>query len=133
MEADRAFDRTTAERGVEGWVSFFADDGAMIQAGVGEIRGLEEIRRSMAGAFQGRSLRWGPLRADVSSSGDLGYTVGTYEARGPAGPEGEPQVARGMYVSIWKKQSDGRWKVVMDLGNPVELPPPPREAGNPGG
>ncbi len=121
MEADRAFDRATAERGADGWLEFFAEDGAMIQAGVGEIRGLPEIREAMSDAFVGRTLRWQPQRADVSSSGDLGYTVGTWEMRAVSVSEGSGTLGRGMYVSIWRKQDDGSWRVVMDLGNPVSL------------
>lgn len=118
MEADREFARDVAEQGVDGWVPWFAEDGAMIQSGVGEVRGHAAIQERMAPAFEASELTWEPVRADVGSGGDLGYTVGTWEARGP-GPDGELQASRGMYVTIWKRQADGSWKIVMDLGNPT--------------
>ena len=49
-------------------------------------------------------------------SGDLGYTYGNYEFRSKD-KEGKATVERGKYVSIWKKQKNGNWKVVMDMGN----------------
>ncbi len=123
MAADRAFNDATARLGTEGWVGFFAPDGAMISQGVGEIRGPEAIRARMEAAFSDSSLRltWEPLRAEVSRSGDLGFTVGRWESvRGDtAGAESWTQ---GLYVSIWRRQTDGSWKVVMDLGNPTEPP-----------
>lgn len=119
MQADRDFNQATQERGADGWVSFFAEDGAMIGEGVGEIRGTEAIREAVAPlsdpAF---TLTWDPIRADVSACGDLGYTVGRYTSR-RVGEDGETTSQEGLYVSIWRLQPDGRWKVVMDLGNPT--------------
>jgi ketosteroid isomerase-like protein len=51
--------------------------------------------------------------ADISASGDLGYTYGTYEFRAK---DGKLIVEHGKYTSIWK-QRDGKWKVVLDMGN----------------
>ena len=123
MEADRAFSRDVGERGAEAWVSWFADDGAQIQPGAGEVRGKEAIRQLMAGLDDPDfSLRWEPLRADIAASGDLGWTTGEYVSEGK-GPDGEPRRGQGRYVSIWRKQADGSWKVVMDLGNPTASKP----------
>lgn len=33
------------------------------------------------------------------------------------GKDGKPVVAYGKYNTIWKKQRDGTWKVVLDMGN----------------
>jgi ketosteroid isomerase-like protein len=60
---------------------------------------------------RGSVIRWKPLRADVSESGDLGYTWGVAES----GPTKEgPFKAYGIYVTIWKRQADGKWKFVYD-------------------
>lgn len=118
LEADRAFDAATAERGVDGWVSFFADDAVMLPQGSGLVRGAPAIRTSMAGFFarKGASLRWTPDRAEVSKSGDLGYTYGTYVATAP-GPDGKPLSSHGKYVTIWRRNAGGEWKAVLDMGN----------------
>ena len=59
-------------------------------------------------------LSWEPEYADVSRAGDLGWTTGPWEFR-PNGPDDKP-VAFGEYFTIWKKQSDGSWKAVLDRG-----------------
>ena len=56
------------------------------------------------------------MGADISSSGDLGYTYGTFEFRSKD-KDGKPTVDYGKYTSIWKKQADGSWKVALDMGN----------------
>ena len=148
MQVDRAFDQATAETGLGGWVSYFAEDGQMFPAGAeivgvsfaatpgeavrpnyagpGSVSGRAAIREAMASAFKnpGFTLRWKPLGADVSRSGDLGYTYGTYVARGP-GPQGQIVERHGKYVSVWKRQADGSWKVVVDIGNASPAPPRP--------
>ena len=116
----RAFNQATAERGAAGWVSFFAPNGSMISAGVGEVQGAEAIQATMEGAFADASYRltWEPSRAEVSASGDLGYTVGRYTSV-RVGNLGQEVRSSGLYVSIWRRQEDGSWKVEMDLGNPT--------------
>jgi ketosteroid isomerase-like protein len=120
MEADRAFNQATSERGAAGWVSFFAPNGSMISTGVGEVRGTEAIQAAMEGVFADASytLTWEPSRAEVSTGGDLGYTVGRYTSV-RVGNLGQEVRSSGVYVSIWRRQEDGSWKVEMDLGNPT--------------
>ena len=56
-------------------------------------------------------IRWQPLHAEVAASGDLGYTWGVAESA--PGKEG-PFKPYGIYVTIWKRQPDGKWKFVYD-------------------
>lgn len=54
--------------------------------------------------------------AVLAESGELGYTVGQYTIT-VTGEDGERSVEKGKYVTIWRKQADGSWKVVLDGGN----------------
>lgn len=121
MEADRAFAVETAERGIDGWVETFAEDGAMFPAGGPVVRGRAAIRKLMSPAFEDEafSLVWEPTEADVS--GELGYTIGRSE-RTATGPDGTLTTSIGKYITIWKKQPDGTWKVVADIGTPNDAP-----------
>jgi ketosteroid isomerase-like protein len=94
----------------------------MIREGEGEIRGREAIQAAVAALDNPAvSLTWEPTRAEISAGGDLGWTTGTYVSRATA-PDGSETESTGWYVSIWRLQGDGSWKVVMDLGNPRERP-----------
>ena len=81
-------------------------------------RGREAVRLKFADAPAAAVLTWKPVEADVADSGELGYTWGTYEFRGPPGPDGKSRVGTGHYVTIWKRQADGAWRFVLDTGNP---------------
>ncbi len=110
------FMKATAERGSAGYISYYADDAVELPNGASILEGKETIRKTLGFLDEGNSLTWTPVKADMSASGDLGYTFGTYEFRGK-GKDGKPQISHGKYTSIWKKQSDGSWKVVLDMGN----------------
>lgn len=128
MDADREFAQAFAERGVEGWVSFFDDKGIQLPGGTAAAWGREEIEELAGRLFAApnfTSLTWEPVYAQVAAAGDLGYTLGTYEATG-TGEEGEELTQQGNYVTIWRKQEDGSWKVAFDTGNPgppLRVPP----------
>lgn len=62
------------------------------------------------------SWSWEPTSAGVSSSGDLGYTYGSYELR--TGDVTKAATEKGNYLRIWKKQK-GTWRVVVDVADPL--------------
>jgi ketosteroid isomerase-like protein len=115
LEAD--FMKATAEKGAQGYMSYYADDAAELPNGEDMLQGKENISKTMSFLDQkDNHLTWTPVHADMAAAGDLGYTYGTYEFRSKD-KDGKPTVEYGKYVSIWKKQKDGNWKVVMDMGN----------------
>ncbi|CAN5734854.1 hypothetical protein BH23GEM9_BH23GEM9_20790 [soil metagenome] len=60
--------------------------------------------------------RWRPAIANISASGDLGYTVGSFlSASGPANASID---RRGDYVRVWRRNAAGEWQVVLDLATP---------------
>jgi ketosteroid isomerase-like protein len=111
------FMKAAAEHGSEGYMSYYAEDAVELPNGANAIRGKVNITKGMSFLDdKNNHLTWTPVGADVSSSGDLGYTYGTFEYSS-LGKDGKPHVDRGKYTSIWKKQADGSWKVVLDMGN----------------
>jgi ketosteroid isomerase-like protein len=70
-------------------------------------------------------LIWEPRYGDIASSGDFGYLTGPVRRINPAVSEGRPQ--HSIYASVWKRQADGSFRVVMDMGvqtpAPVTFPP----------
>jgi len=126
MDLDRAFDAATAARGVDGWVAYFAPNGSMVGDTARPVTGPAEIREAMKGFFgdPSASLRWKPTRAEITIPGVVGYTVGTFERRRKS-KDGKMTVATGRYTTLWKKQPDGFWRIILDTGAldgpPVEI------------
>ncbi len=118
LEAD--FMKAAAERGADGYMSYYAEDAVEVPNGADVIHGKANIAKTM-GFLNDKNnrLTWTPVDAGISSSGDLGWTSGTYEFRS-VDKDGKPTVSHGKYTSIWKKQPDGGWKVVLDMGNANE-------------
>lgn len=118
LRADSMFARETAAGGAEAWASWFEPEGSMIR-GAGEILGRAAIREAMTPFLSDTTVRftWSPERAIVEPGSDLGATIGSYRitAADPAGTVLE----RGMYLSVWRRQPDGTWRVAADLGTPA--------------
>jgi ketosteroid isomerase-like protein len=120
VQAEADFEAARAQKGLEGWLSFFAEDAADFSSS-GPITFSKTAMRARLEKTWNPSvtLRWQPLKADVASSGDLGYTVGTWQLVGK-NRKGDPVSMKGKYMTAWKKQADGKWKVVADMGNTDE-------------
>lgn len=118
-QLDRDFDAATAEKGVDGWVSYFADNGSMLGQADKPITGHAAIRETMTEMFANPnfSLRWQPTKAEILIPGFMGYTVGKFQ-RHAVNKAGKKTLLTGTYVSIWKKQPDGAWKIILDTGSP---------------
>jgi ketosteroid isomerase-like protein len=119
MQLDSDFDKATAEKGVDGWIAYFAPNGSMLSDTSQPTTGLAAIRSEMESALGDKnfSLRWHPVKAEMLIPGVLGYTVGRWE-RIRKTPEGTTIKKTGTYTSIWKKQPDDSWKIVLDTGSP---------------
>jgi len=112
LEAD--FAKAVAEHGRSAFVTYFAEDGVELEDG-GGITTREEIKKQAAWP-EGTSLTWTPVHADMATSGDLGFTYGNYVFKSKD-KDGKIVASYGKYVSVWKKQNDGSWKVAVDMGN----------------
>ena len=114
VEAERAFSRTSVAKGIrESFLAYFAEDGINFQPH--PVKTREAILKRPAPPTRPPVvLNWEPAYADISRAGDLGYTTGPYTLTDNS-PRKNP-TRYGFYFSIWKKQSDDSWKVVLDLG-----------------
>jgi ketosteroid isomerase-like protein len=57
-------------------------------------------------------MTWNAARVEVALTADVACSLGPW--RQTEIRDGRPQVSRGMYVAVWKRQADGDWKVVVD-------------------
>lgn len=115
--ADLEMAKAVSDRNLEKFNTLVADDAVFFGRDVS--RGREAVAKAWLPLFTDPSmfLKWQPDEVHVSAGGDLGYSIGTYE-RMSKDPSGRPTAATGTYVSIWRKQADGKWRAVLDIGTP---------------
>ncbi|MDH3403025.1 MAG: nuclear transport factor 2 family protein [Acidobacteriota bacterium] len=118
--AERAFAATVRAKDREAFASF-VDAGAVF-AGGAPLRGRQAILDGWAGLFSPEApvLAWEPCVVEVEASGRIGFTSGPYWIETPGGAE----VPRGTFFSVWERQPDGGWKIVLDGGTPPAPGPP---------
>ena len=116
LDTDRAFAAAAKEKGARAaFVEFAAPDAIMFRQGVGPVKGIAAIGQVFTSPATATAA-WEPEGGEIAASGDLAYTWGYFAWTAVAAPNvGKPPVT-GNYVSIWRKQPDGHWKWVIDLG-----------------
>jgi ketosteroid isomerase-like protein len=116
VESERKFYQTGQEKGTRAaFLTFLADDGIVFRPG--PVNGKEVWGKRPE---TGLDLIWEPTFAAIARSADFGYTTGPAKWR--ANKKEENFLGYGQFVSIWKKQKDGSWKVALDCG--IENPEP---------
>jgi ketosteroid isomerase-like protein len=116
LKIENDFMKAAAEHGSQGYLSYYADDAVEVPNGAAFLQGKADIAKTMGFLDSpDNHLTWAPVGAGMATSGDLGYTYGTYEFRSKD-KDGKPVVSHGKYTTVWKKQKDG-WKVALDMGN----------------
>ena len=123
IKTESDFYNATQDRGWgQAFIDFADDNSALLRQDDYPVFGKEAIVNLYKGKENNvLNLKWSPLKADVSSDGSLGYTYGnwiyTFKNK-----EGKEENVYGNYVTIWKKQPDGKWKFTLDGGNTTPAP-----------
>jgi ketosteroid isomerase-like protein len=114
IAADKAFCASSIKEGPKAaFLRVIARDCKLL--GEDTRSGADAVNSAFSQLPSTASLTWEPAFVDVSASGDFGYTWGRYELNVPMSKPGVPPlIRRGTYVTIWRRQYNGAWKVVLD-------------------
>lgn len=113
MDLERQFAADVAKGGGKAFASWFADDAVALSNGRPAKLGRGAIAADANWSPAAYQLTWTPTAAQMGPSNDMGYTWGHYEGRS-RDAHGKPVVAAGRYITVWKKQPDGKWRVTLD-------------------
>lgn len=116
FDLDRKFAQATADGGGAAFAAWFADDAVSLANGKPPVQGHDAIARQATWSPSAYQLSWTPDGGLMGPLGDMGYTWGHYSGHSKD-MQGSPIVTAGRYVTVWKRQPDGTWKVVMDASN----------------
>jgi ketosteroid isomerase-like protein len=123
LAADAAWMKVYSAKDLEKSVAFFENEGSMLPSNAPIATGKDALTKSLASAFAtpDYTLSWHANKVGVARSGELGYTSGTYDFN-MKDASGKTISDRGKYLTVWKKEADGAWKVLLDTYN-SDLPP----------
>jgi ketosteroid isomerase-like protein len=115
FDLDARFAKDVLARGGAAFADWFAGDGVALNNGQAPLIGKVAIVKSANWSPKDYELTWTPTDAMMGPSGDMGYTWGHYEGRSKDA-NGNPVLTSGRYITMWRKEPDGNWKVVLDAG-----------------
>jgi ketosteroid isomerase-like protein len=120
-DAERAFARAATQKGIrDSFLEYFADDA--IAFNPAPIVAKDRLRGRPSRPFSEYELRWEPRTGDIAASGELGWLTGPSTFIDHTSPGAQPQ--HGNYLSVWRRQADGTWRVFIDIGSEPPQPVP---------
>jgi len=113
LNADIAFSDMCREIGMKkAFLQYIDNEGVLLRPDHLPIIGADAIDYISILSDTAYKLSWRPMHAVIAKSGDIGYSYGTYQLKI------NDTTLTGTYVNIWKKESDGEWKFVLNSNNP---------------
>ena len=127
-ELDVKWAQAASAKNLEETVSYYDDDASLLPPNTTIQTGKAAVHAAWQGLLGSvDAIAWQPNKIEVSRSSDLAYVIGVYQMRSK-NAQGTSMDDHGKYVEVWKKQSNGSWKVVADIFNSDLLPPAPEPA-----
>jgi uncharacterized protein (TIGR02246 family) len=108
----------------DGLIARYADDAYFVAPGEKPASGSTEIRKLYSTALSDQNFAVTFASDKVDSSGDLAYSRGHYSEKYTDPKSGQVMSGEGTYLTVYKKQGDGTWKVVEDVSSPGGAPKP---------
>ena len=109
-KAEAGFAKTMADRDHAAFVSLLAEEAIFV--GRTKRRGKAQIAEGWKPFYEGKDapFSWAPETVAVLDSGTLALS---------SGPVFDPSGKRtGTFNSVWRREKDGRWKIILDNGCP---------------
>lgn len=104
--------------------SYYGDDAVVSMPGRAALTGREAVSKTIGEDLKDPAftLDFTNEKTDVAASGDIAYTRGTFRVAYTDPQSKKVENVAGNYVTIFKKQADGSWKVVEDISSPGAPP-----------
>lgn len=115
-DTELAFAAAARVKGIrDSFLEFFADDAIAFDPK--PIKAKDRLLKRPSQPFSAQELTWEPRTGDVAGSAELGWLTGPSTFINHAAEDKTPRY--GNYLSVWRKQPDGRWRVFIDVGTNV--------------
>jgi ketosteroid isomerase-like protein len=120
-DAERAFAASARDVGVrDAFLKFFAPDAVVFEPDA--VIARDGLLNRPSVPFAQEQLTWEPRLGDIAASGELGWLTGPAAFVAATSPDPTPRHID--YLSVWKRQPDGAWRVIVDVGVGTPGEPP---------
>ena len=118
-DVEVAWSSDWATRDVDKILSYYADDATLMIPDMPLIKGRNAMKPGLTALLTDKnvSLSFVTSTVEVSKSGDLAYTQGTYSMTHTDPKSKKVVTEKGKSVTVYKKQADGSWKAIEDINN----------------
>jgi hypothetical protein len=114
LKIDKEFSDYSMKYGIsKSFLKFCDSNAVVVRDSSMPIKGFNELAKIYDTTQKSSNLlSWEPLIGDIAQSGEIGYTYGTWKFMDSL----KTVLAEGCYVTVWKMDSKGNWKWVLDTG-----------------
>lgn len=118
QQTDVDFAQMASQEGYrKAFLAYMEEDAILLRDNHMPIIGADAVEYVSSINDSSFTITWEPMGGDVSESGDMGFTYGTYLLKT------DVEKQEGTYITIWRRQKDGSWKYVLDGGTQGLEPP----------
>lgn len=96
--------------------AFYTDDAVLLAPGTPRFDGAEAIRAFWQGFIDGGARDVWIETTEIVEAGEYGYGIGAYRCTQPSASGGRVQDT-GKFLVVYRRQTDGGWKVIADQFN----------------
>jgi len=124
LAVDADWEQAYAAKNLNNALAFCDDEASMLFPNAPIISGKAAVSKAIADDMASNDLTWHANRAGIARSRDLGYTSGVYVMKFKDA-SGKVKVDNGKFLTLWKRQADGTWKMLYEAANsdlPVSSP-----------
>jgi uncharacterized protein (TIGR02246 family) len=102
--------------------ALYSDDAARMNPGQPTVSGRAAIQANFEQMFS-EATGSNDIQPELTEvSGDWGFDIGTYTSTVTPKAGGDAMTENGRYLVVLRKQADGSWKIVREMGNTPTAP-----------
>ena len=103
---------------LEALMDTYSADVLYLPQGAATIRGRTEVERLHRATFERSTRHLAVNVEEIRTMGDFAYDRGTFELTlTPKGGGGEARTATRRFIELWRKEADGKWRVLEVMNN----------------
>jgi len=123
-KADASIEYAVIHKNLDSLMTFYAENAQLLPTAEPIISGKAAIKEEWKHVFQIPDFNNKSTlsKIEISNDGSMAYTMGSYLST-MQGQDGKEVQEPGKWVTIWKKQTDQKWQIVVDIYNTDIMPP----------